>query len=347
MKILFCDLLLQKGNRHVDECMLSILYEKNEVYVLAEGQYKLENRINYCNYKEEIIQNPKGVFRYYYTLFKRMLTCAKYAKSINPDIIFFSTYENRVFIFGMPFFKNMDRIFVVENNNIDYLTNTIHRLLYGLYSNKIHHVVFEKIFGDYLISAHNVPIGKVHVVPHIQYKNEYDKIETKGDTAYDCIAISGSNDDSMINALIEHEKTNHILEKNGIRMLIKSHTIRHESEVLKVINDFIPIELYNQLFKQCKVVYAPFPLTYKYRMSGCFVDAFSNHKPVVASSIELAKYYNQCFGSIIMPCSSIEQSVDEIVNYCRNNIALDFSLFEKEHSYDSVKDALLEIIQKV
>lgn len=347
MKILFCDLLLQKGNKHVDECMLSILSEDNDVYYLSDEIRSDQPNITYKTFCSN--KNPSKIIPYYFTLFRRMIECAKYAKLINPDVICFSTYENRVFPLGLPFFVKKNHIVVVENNNIDYLTNRLHYYAYRLFANTVHHIVFEQLFGDYLEKEQQVTKNNIHVVPHIQYRKEYEIKQKEDNTTdvYDCIAISGSNDDTIIKDLINYENKNRFLEKNGVKLLIKSHSIQYESTSLKVIGDFIPIKKYNQLFKNCKVVYAPFPYTYKYRMSGCYVDSFSSHKAVVASNIELAKYYNKRYGDIIKPCCNIEETIKAIIYYCNNKVDLDFSLFENEHSYNAVKEALIKALESI
>lgn len=351
MKILFCDFLFENGNRHVDNFVIDLLAQDNDVYLAMNEDFVCREFINKKNvhilgnkYKETPSRYRKKLIQ----CLKRMFLASQYDRRINADIIYVSVYDTRVFSLGQFFFRNKKRIYIVENNNIDFLRFKSYRKAYNTFSNKVHHIVYEGLFKDFICNKMGVNSDLVHVIPHVQYRNEYSEDDSVIDPnfIFDCIAISGSNEDLFIKELIRFEETYCLFEKNRIRVLIKSHKIKYETPYLKVICDYIPIDKYNQLYKQCKVVYAPFPSSYKYRMSGCYVDSFSNHRPIVATDIELAKYYHERYGNIIKPCSSIRESVDEIVYFCNNNVCLNFDRFERDHSIDEVNKALRETIKK-
>lgn len=347
MKILFCDFLFENGNRHVDNLVIDLLAQDNDVYLVMNEDFicrEFKNKQNVHILGNKYKETPSRYRKKIYQCLRRMFLASRYDRRINADFIYVSVYETMSFSLGQFFFRNKKRIHIVENNNIDFLQFKLYRTAYKTFANKVHHIVYEGLFKDYLCNMMGVKSDLVHVVPHVQYRSEYSVDNSVIDTEcfFDCIAISGSNDDSLIQELIEFEENNQVFEKNHIRVLIKSHTITYETPYLTVSCDYLPIKRYNMLFKQCKVVYAPFPLTYKYRMSGCYVDAFSNHRPVVATNIELAKYYHKRYGNIIKPCSSIRESVDEIIYFCNNNVRQDFDLFEKEHSIEEVNKALKE-----
>ena len=83
-------------------------------------------------------------------------------------------------------------------------------------------------------------------------------------------------------------------------------------------------------------------------MSGCIVDAFSNHKQVISTNLELSKFYHSKYGSIILPCESsrdVLNQVKTVMNAIQRN--LDFSGFEKDHSNETIENCLSTMLNCV
>ena len=118
---------------------------------------------------------------------------------------------------------------------------------------------------------------------------------------------------------------------------------------MSVTNGFIPTEKYEELYSRTKVVLVPFPLTYQYRMSGCIVDAFSHHKPVVSSNIKLAEYYASLYGSSIRTGKNVKEMLDYVKYILDNYQSLYFAFdkFEFDHSESEVKKSLSVMVNKM
>lgn len=355
MKILFCDLLFESGNIHIDNCMIDIMTRNHDVFLLTDESFVSEK--NKLNPRLKVLGNKyaencnNNIFLYYWNLLKRMWLVRKQMKSLKPDLVYISVYETKFFPFSRLLFGNLKKVVIVENVNIDFLCRKRHSLMYRLFAKKVHHIVYEPLFGEYIKDRFAIPENLTHIIPHIQYVNEYQedtmKCDVKGDT-YDCIAISGSNDEGFINEIVRLEKEFHYFENYKIKCLIKCKNVQYESEYLNIVSSFIPTEEYKRLYRECKVALVPFPLSYKYRMSGCIVDAFSCHKPVVSSNIELAKFYNKQYGNIIKPYSNVQDAINEIINICINpKERYSFEGFEHDHSEVEVERSFNDFISKL
>lgn len=352
-KILFIDLLCQLGNRHVDNYVMNIMAKENEVYLLMNDDFIVQNLTNKKNIHilgNKLTNNEGGGLKRAFGFLKRMKLAAYFEKQINPDLIYVSAYETRTFWLGLCFFKNPEKIVVVENYNIDFLKDKTQDFAYRKFAPRVHHMVYEPLFKDYLTIAYNLDESKVHCVPHIQYMKEME-VFSGDDTKniYDCIAISGSNDVEMVREIVNKEEKDHFFSSNKIRCLIKCRAVTYESDYLNVVGKFIPTKEYNELYSKTKMVLVPFPLSYKYRMSGCIVDAFSHRKPVVSSEIELSKYYAKKYGNIISTAVDVDNMLKEIKRILENyNESLyNFDKFAFDHSPFEVERCLSTMINEI
>jgi len=351
MKILFVDLLFQHGNLHVDNYMMDIMANNCDVYLLMNEDFlsdKLQNRGRITVLGNPYTKTPNGGALSALQILRRMRLAAKYERELKPDLIYISTYETRVFPLGLKYFRNPRKIVVVENYNIDALCGKVQSYAYKLFAHHVHHLVYEPLFKDYLVEAYNINSDLIHYVPHIQYvkENERDDNLNNSQNQYDCIAISGSNDEGTVCDIIKKEKNEHFFEINRIKCFIKCKGIDFKSNYLTVNGRFIPTEEYEELYSKTKVVLVPFPLSYKYRMSGCIVDAFSHYKPVISSGIELAKYYSAKYGIIIRTTNSVEEMLDAVKELIdnREQYKFDFETFINDHSAFEVERNLMEMI---
>ena len=351
MRILFCDLLFEFGNRHVDNSMIELMTKQHKVYLLMnddfmKGEFSNNNLIvlgnKYDNKTKGAISNATQILR-------RMRLAAKYARELKPDVVYISTYETRTFPIGLFFFDKTSNIVVLENYNIDFLRYRSHKIAYKLFANRVHHMVYESYFGDYLVNSIGVKPELVHTVPHFYYPPYVNSLSYKDEgKRYDFVGLSGSNDQDVIGEIVEIESKEHFFENNRIRCYIKSSIHHYESDYLTVSNRFLSTEEYNALYCDSRAVLVLFPTSYIYRMSGCIVDAFSNHKQVISTNLELSKFYHSKYGSIILPCESsrdVLNQVKTVMNAIQRN--LDFSGFEKDHSNETIEKCLSTMLNCV
>ena len=86
MKILFCDLLFEYGNRHVDNSMISLMTKNHDVYLLMNDDFIADKSIINSNLKilgNKFSNRPKGVVSTAFQILRRMRLAAKYARELN------------------------------------------------------------------------------------------------------------------------------------------------------------------------------------------------------------------------------------------------------------------------
>jgi hypothetical protein len=345
-KLLFCTFVFEKGGAsHHNTELIKLLSTRFDITLLSKREFltsEIENVDLIENDSYAIRRGVKNVFG----ILKNMSIAAKCAKKLKPDIVLISVYETRSFAIGRLLFERNTNIAVIENNNIDLLTKWLNRICYKSFAKSVKHFVFESYIGEYIAEKYRIPDNLIYVMPHIMYPSESPpRRDDKCETDFDCVALSNSNDESTIAKIIESERDNSILKKNNIRMFIKSRKTEFDNDYLVVKTGFIPIEDYHAMIDNCKIVYTPFPKSYKYRMSGSIIDSFSSHKRVVSSSFLLAEEYSRLYPNIIQVEDNPKDALELISKLCRlelSSCSTDFSKFEKDHSNSRMLSAVEE-----
>lgn len=333
-KILFCDYLFQTGNICVDNVFLDILCKNNDVYALtSHDRVPKENKVTII--EKSFYKYKKGKIRNFFRIIRIMINSARYARIIKPDMIFISVYETRLFGIARSIISKKIPIAILENINVDMLENKLYLWCYKKYSNKVYHFVYENYIGSYLINKIGVKREKVFTISHPTYPDisiENNEIYKK----YNLIAISGSNDDNWIQQIIDFEKETSFFVNNKISFLVKSKTNCFSDDFLVVVNNHLSNAEYNYYYHNCDFVVAPFPLSYKYRMSGCLIDSFSNNKRVIATKFMLALEYERKFDGIIKCFDNIEELLNIVLSDWKTNSDA-FIDFKKEHSANKIE----------
>lgn len=328
MKILFCDFLYQNGNRHINAEHIKIMSSWSEVVVLAKDDYMDVRCDNVKFISRPYFEKQFGKLKILLNLIRVMYVSSKIAKKEKPDYLFFATYETRTFALGQLFFRNKMKIYLMENINIDLLDSVFSRYCYNVYKNKVHHIVMEKYMGDYLEENIGVKNSLIHHIPHPCYNTVLCS-----QNIFDCIALSYSNDESIIEEIVAIESRENILKNAGKCVVIKSKKISFNNGYLRVENRRYTDEEYNYLFSNTKMVYLPFPKSYRYRMSGNIIDAFGAKKVVITTDIMLATYYSEKYPTI---CKIIDDA-RSVINFIAENDSIEcdeneFLDFLQDHS---------------
>ncbi|WKV08000.1 hypothetical protein Q2T46_10640 [Thermoanaerobacterium sp. CMT5567-10] len=187
--------------------------------------------------------------------------------------------------------------------------------------NKVEHVVFEEFIKDCLMETHEINSEKVHVLPHQLNENILKDNYQK----YACVGLSNSNDENIISEIVKKENQEKILKKAKCKVILKSKVINFDDGFLKVLNNYLDD--------------MPFPSTFKYRMSGTLVDAFSNNKIILCSNITLMDYYSKEYPSICKIIESVDDFFEYVIKINKleiNEQLNEFEIFKNSHSEDKI-----------
>jgi hypothetical protein len=339
MKILYLDFLYPKGHVRQNSYYINILSQIADVYVLSpKGRYtNLSSKVKVIENKALKIKN--GRFSNRVSSLKIMIISAIIAHKLKPDYVFVSTYETIMFARGRFFFQKYDRLFLMQHFNIDELKNGFKCRFFKTYMRKVNHIVFENFIKDYLIETFNLDENRIHVLPH-QLNQNSPKINQK---KYRCVGLSFSNDENLISEIVYKEKKEELFKNAKCRVILKSKVTEFDNGYLKVIKGYLEDDLYNEYIDNCLCIYMPFPLSYKYRMSGTLVDALSNNKILLGSDIPVLQYYSSKYPSVCKVIKSVEDffaHVLAIENDLNEEQIKDFEQFRKDHSVEKIKSAL-------
>lgn len=332
-KVLFMELLDNNyGNRRYDLEMIRIMKEIVTVTVAyPEGWFEsLPQDVEKISYKNIELSKTKNSKSNNYLLHYRILKIAQKIDRENQfDYIFFSSYHSYCMCLSRVMFKNLSRIFVVNHNNIDFVDKSLKsKIIYKLYCTKINHIVYEAFIGEHLVNEYSVPKDNIFVLPHPM--NRVVDEEKK----YDCVGISNSNDDAWIKEIIEYESQTSILKENNKKLILRSKSEEFDDGGLKVFKGYLTDEQYYSYISSAKNIFLPFELSFKYRMSGSVIDAFSGKTKVVGSKIPLFEAYEKEYSAICRTIERPTELVDIIVGqeYKDNQSCKDFDAFALKHS---------------
>lgn len=339
MKILYMNLLYNNsGQRRMDENIIRELVKIADVFVVCpEGWYERvvdgASYIYYC--PETSIKNNR--VKNYINSTKNIWFANKLSKR-GFDYYLFASYETAIFsVWNFLNPRVLSRCYVIHNNNIDGVNEKkLKRLFFSTYARKINHIALESFIGDYIKKEFQLKEKTVFVLPHPLNFNNCNK-----NKVYDCVGISNSNDDAWINDIIQLEEKTNFFKKNECRVLLRSKEYSYDDGFLSVIKGWLSDADYNEYINTARSIFLPFPESFRYRMSGSVVDAFSNHTVVFGSSIPLFIYYSNIYKNICKVVRSSEEFCNAVIEQKYNNVnEMDFDLFIQEHSREQVLNAL-------
>lgn len=348
--ILYLDFMYYTGHVRSNKNFIKALGKFSNVYALSQINY-------FDEYKEELnavgkirLIEKKNLNLYSGQLLNRisslkvMLQSALLAKKIRPDYIFVSSFDTIAFKFGRFLFGKTENMYLLHTINIDELSNNIKKKIFDAYKNKVNHVVFEQYMKDYLINKIGVESYRVFVLPHPL--NENSGGSNSKELEYACVGLSNSNDEELINTLIELEREKSIFKNNCKKVILKSKEKEFDNGYLKVFKGFLDKNIYDNYINKSECVIVPFPKVFRYRMSGTLVDAFSNNKIVLGNDIPIIQTYAKKYPDICKIFINASDVAEEIC-LCKtsNGKELEFDKFKMEHSNEALKRTFMSMFK--
>lgn len=270
---------------------------------------------------------------------KLMKKTATIANKGKYDVVLCLGFETILFGIGLSNFKGVP-MFVFHHKNIDELTNSIKRVAFKGYQNKVYHVVFEEFFRNRLVEEIGVSDDKVFVIPHPVKPIGSLQVDKK----YDCIGLCNSNEESFIQEIIERDKD---FAERHLSILLRSKTKEKKDGAVQVINGFIEKRTYDELMAVSKTIFVPLPETYVYRLSGSIYDALSREKVVFTTSKYYAEDYERRYPGTCCYVGSIDQLIQRLQKRNDSDASASFNKFIYDHSVDVVSLDIERIVKKV
>ena len=349
-KILYLDFMYYTGHVRSNKNFIKALCKFSNVYALSQMNYFDEYReelntldtiriiekknLNLCN--GQLLNRISSL--------KVMLQSALLARKIRPNYIFVSSFDTIAFKFGRFLFGKTENMYLLHTINIDELSNNIMRKIFETYKNKVNHVVFEQYMKDYLINEIGIESNRIFVLPHPL--NENSESSSVKELEYACVGLSNSNDEELIDTLIELEKEKSIFKSNCKKVILKSKDKEFDNGYLKVFKGFLDKNVYDNYINKSECVIVPFPKVFRYRMSGTLVDAFSNDKIILGNDIPIIQTYAKKYPEICKIFASASDVAEEIC-LCRtsNGKESEFKKFKSDHSIETLERTFMTMFK--
>ena len=357
MKVLIVDTQFPKGHKNLNVhliCILSDIREVSELKIFNYEEYYNKNDMpeKVCFIELRKLFFGRNVYVQYLqsfvnaVLIRLRMLCVKYDKAV------FFTFDTISFPLIRVFCKRP--IYLFHHNNTDHLKNRIKLFLFKLYANNTHHIVFADFIKDYLISV-GVRSELVHVVPHplpLEVKNV--KMTELRLSIYKnalnerlFLALGHANDEKLIFSIIEYERENHLLEMNGIKLIIRSR-IDFRMKSVKSIqilswDDFMPHDQYESLYNVAEGILILYPESFAYRYSGALQDAFNSRKIVIGRNIPIVRWFAEKYPHSCFVFADIK---DLMAQLCKARIfdEQDYRQFISIHSDYPIQKKLHELL---
>ncbi|ERI89310.1 hypothetical protein HMPREF1981_00021 [Bacteroides pyogenes F0041] len=344
-KILITDFLFVDAHRAVNLNLIrQIANASDKVSVLSVNNYYSGNKDEFVHQGISVIEKQRpgtrfGKFKGKLHIMNIMKLTSEIAKKEHFDVVVSLAYDSVAAILGKFLFHNL-KVCLFNHKNIDELTNPVVRALFNLYKNNYIHIVFEKRFGDYLKSKYKVK--DVYEIPHPLIVNS--TVVIKDSTEYDCVALCNSNDENMLDSLVDAYDSNN--EK--ITILARSKKRRENKGGLSFFKGFIEYEKYYSLLSSSRFVFVPLPESYKYRLSASVYDALALRKPVITTNKFYADGLNSQFPGVCKYVSGAKDLLDLINadDICveKNN---SFDSFVEQHSAEYIKFSFEKLFDNI
>lgn len=346
MRILVCEHFTAEGhaNLFVNLCKLLTGCGYEVIAVIPQNFTK---DISFCHtvrtnlkyYTDEYSQGSRYRKTLYGLRVQRFIS--KLYESYVIDATFVVTYDEISLAIGKFLRYIKGPFFVFQNlNPDDILESRIHSFAFSLIKNRVYSVVLGGFIKDILITKLNLSPGRVLVFPH-----PMNLVDNKIIADIDCVGISNSNDENIVESIIESEKREGLIKKNNLKVILKSRKHAFNNGNLIIISGFIDSSLYDDYISRAKCIFIPFPISFKSRISGTLIDALSNNKCVIGTKTPAIIHSSKCYNNVI---KIFEKSsfVNDIKDSSIDNLLKeeDFARFKKQHSDDVLSKILSKAV---
>lgn len=273
----------------------------------------------------------------------------KISKGSMYSALFVVTYNEQSLPLGIKYLSHFSHIFIIHNNNIDHIIEkSSRRFFFNLFSKKVCHVVLADFIKEFMIKTFNLNSSNILTLP-TPFSPSINVASKRKDI--DCLGISNGNDEYFILNLIKKEETSAFIRKKGLHIVLKSSNCHYDDGYLTIIKGFLPRNIFEDYVSRAKVMLIPFPLTYKFRMSGTFIDAFSHGIPVIATPVPFVKRASKVYPEQIklLKENSFVDDVQALSSQDDKYGKDEFDRFRKIHSVDYLSEtfanSLLSIVK--
>ncbi|QIK59604.1 glycosyltransferase family 4 protein [Dysgonomonas sp. HDW5A] len=349
MEIVIFDAIYPLGHRGLNKKLVSIMSKDYNLILLNNNKFYKD-----VNFENVTIKNSRfvsysnnNVWNIFLYLINVFIAWIALFQNKFDKVIFF-TFDTVGFFFCRFLFFNKN-ISLFHHNNTDHLQNPMKRKIFSMYMNKVNHIVFAGYIKDYLVNEIKVDPSKVFVLTHpiidkCLVEKENDRSQQKeSETIY--IGLGYSNDQKIINDIIQYEEQTKILEEHNIKLILRSQINVFDSKNIKVIKGFLSREEYDQYYNQSSGLIVLYPSYYKCRYSGSILEAFNSKKRVFGNKIPIVDFFSNNYPENCIEFGSIRELFEKLLYYRKISFSeKEYKSFLVFHSEEKIRKELISIL---
>jgi hypothetical protein len=261
--------------------------------------------------------------------------------------VFFLTFDTINFCVSRIFFLKKT-IYLYHHGNPDGLRYNRYKRFFDFYKNAVNHIVNMDYIQSYLIYNIGVKSKRVFVLtfPIPEMPSNVNSVIEKRKLY---IGLSNSNDEKIIDNIIEYENKLQLLKRHNIRLVLRSQERQYNNnDVVEVLNKYVLNKDYEHYYIIANGVIIIYQQDYGYRVSGVLLDGLTAGKRVFGRNIPIVSYYAKKYPSNCIVFHTIEELFQKLIAY--KDIAIDvgeYKSFLADHSSQRVLDDLIRIFALV
>lgn len=343
MKIVVFDTWLPQAHRKLYNSIIEILSRSNSLIVI--------NKNNYYDHVSDNIQyktiplldlDHGGLWYKRFAHICNFLMARLSLLGMKYDKVLITTYHTRHFGWQRRW-MGKSPIFLMEHYNVDDIAHPLMLNHYLSYANKVHHLVFAPFIGDYINSL-GVDNCRIHFIHHPLFTEDLN-INSSKDNNYVKVLCPGlSNDELLMESIIEYERNHSILERNSIRLELRSNKdFDNVPKSIRLIKGFLSKEAYESLYNDTDLVLVTYPSSYRFRFSSVILNSMTKHKVLIGNNIDIVRYFSNKYPNNCLVFNNVEEFFDIIVQKHAFNED-EREKFINEHSKESIEKEINAII---
>lgn len=346
LRVLYLDLFPEKAHKSLNKCLILAIKDKFFLDIITEKKYFsfddfiLESIKEYGHFPLNYLANFMVRLRSIYII----LFSFRIILRNSFDRIFIPTFETITFSFFYLLHSQIKEIYILHHLNTDELKSPVKKFFFKFYMNKVNHIVFEQFIKDYLVNDIGVRKELVHTIPHPLRTLTNDSVQINHGESL-CVGISNSNQDILIQEIINYEEKSKSLQNNNVILILKSTNIEYSNTHLIVFKGFLSREHYEGYLNRCSMILMLHSPNHSYRASGFLFDGLSNRKIAIGNNIKIMQQYSENFPAICKIGNSAAEILDLITNFKRKyDSEKEFDLFLEQYSSAALANSLNKIL---
>lgn len=348
MRLVIFDTIFPVGHKDLNSKLIDLLSHFTDLTVLNKPGYytnKYPSNVKICTNKLLLSLNSNIFLNQCYQVWNFLMGFLS-VLFVKYDKILFFTFDTVGFAIGRFLFFRKD-MYLFHHRNTAELENRYKKKIFLSYANSVNHIVFTDFIKDYLVNELHISPHRVFVLPHPLILPEREDTQiNSSDNTNAFVGLGYANDEQLIKRIVEKESKEHLLEKNGIRLILRSKEWNYDSNAIKILKGHLQREEYDRYFYSAKAILVLYPESYKNRMSGAIMDAFNHKKTVIGTKVPIVSYFSENYPTSCKLIASADELFDILIGFRtpeKEQMKKELDLFTERHSDKVVMHKLEEI----